>query len=60
LAEYLTLAALCRERQPAPPGQFSIPAHFALHNTEQLEHILAANGDDAGTCPKNSDCYVAV
>ena len=48
LAEYLTLAALCREQQPAPPGQFSIPAHFALHNIEQLEHILAANRDGAG------------
>jgi tetratricopeptide (TPR) repeat protein len=48
LEEYLTLAALCREQQPAPPGQFSIPAHFALHNIEQLEHILAANGDGAG------------
>jgi hypothetical protein len=42
LSEYLALAALCREQQPAPPEQFSIPAHFALHNIEQLEHILAA------------------
>ena len=48
LAEYLTLAALCREQQPAPPEQFSIPAHFALHNIEQLEHILAANRVGAG------------
>ena len=48
LSEYVALAALCREQQQAPPAQFSIPAHFALHNIEQLEHILAANGDSAG------------
>jgi tetratricopeptide (TPR) repeat protein len=42
LSDYVTLAALCREQQPAPPEQFSIPAHFALHNIEQLDHILAA------------------
>jgi hypothetical protein len=42
LSDYITLAALCREQQPAPPEQFSIPAHFALHNIEQLDHILAA------------------
>ena len=55
LAEYLTLAALCREQQPSPPGQFSIPAHFALHNIEQLEHILAANGDSAGAMTEELD-----
>jgi tetratricopeptide (TPR) repeat protein len=55
LSEYLTLATLCREQQPAPPGQFSIPAHFALHNIEQLEHILAANGDQRGAITAELD-----
>jgi tetratricopeptide (TPR) repeat protein len=40
LTEYIVLAALCREQSPKPPDQLSIPAHYALHNIEQLEHIL--------------------
>jgi tetratricopeptide (TPR) repeat protein len=55
LSEYVTLAALCREQQQAPPAQFSIPAHFALHNIEQLEHILAANGESAGAMTDQLD-----
>lgn len=46
LSNYLTLAALCREQQPPLLEQFSIPAHFALHNIEQLDHILAAAKSD--------------
>jgi tetratricopeptide (TPR) repeat protein len=42
LTDYIALAALCREQSPKPPDQFSIPAHYALHNIEQLEHILTA------------------
>jgi len=45
LSDYDTLAALCREQRPIPPGQYSIPAHFALRNLEQLDHIVTANRD---------------
>ena len=46
LSNYEALAALCREQRSAPPAQYSIPAHFALHNIEQLDHILTnANRD---------------
>jgi len=45
LSDYNTLAALCREQRPAPPDQYSIPAHFALRNLEQLDHILTGNRD---------------
>ncbi|MGB6511668.1 MAG: hypothetical protein WBF57_01540, partial [Mycobacterium sp.] len=31
--------------RPAPPEQYSIPAHFALRNLEQLDHILTENRD---------------
>ena len=40
LSDYIALAALCREQRPVPPASFSIPAHFALHNIEQLDHIV--------------------
>jgi tetratricopeptide (TPR) repeat protein len=43
LSDYDTLAALCREQRPAPPELYSIPAHFALRNLEQLDHILTEN-----------------
>ncbi|BBX61493.1 hypothetical protein MSAS_06670 [Mycobacterium saskatchewanense] len=46
LSEYRALAALCREQSPAPPDEFSIPAHFALHNIEQIAHILAAEDSE--------------
>jgi tetratricopeptide (TPR) repeat protein len=45
LSDYDTLAALCREQRPAPPEQYSIPAHFALRNLEQLDHIVTENRD---------------
>ena len=45
LSDYDALAALVREQRPAPPEQYSIPAHFALRNLEQLDHILTANRD---------------
>src|SRR5271155_510616 len=45
LSDYDTLAALCREQRPAPPELYSIPAHFALRNLEQLDHILTENRD---------------
>jgi tetratricopeptide (TPR) repeat protein len=43
LSDYDALAALCREQRSAPPDQYSIPAHFALRNLEQLHHILTEN-----------------
>jgi tetratricopeptide (TPR) repeat protein len=49
LTEYIALAALCREQGPKPPDQFSIPAHYALHNIEQLEHILTVAKRDKPT-----------
>jgi tetratricopeptide (TPR) repeat protein len=46
LADYAALAALCHQQRPSPPEKFSVPAHFALHNVEQLEHILAVGDYD--------------
>ncbi len=44
LSELEQVAALGREeRLAAAPAQYSVPAHFALHNVEQLEHIMASN-----------------
>jgi Tetratricopeptide repeat len=40
LSDYVAIAARCREQLPVPPDKYSIPAHFALHNVEQLDHIL--------------------
>ena len=34
-----------REQRAEPPDQYAIPAHFALHNLEQLDHILTSNRD---------------
>jgi tetratricopeptide (TPR) repeat protein len=45
LSDFEAVAALSREQRQAPPSQFSIPAHFALHNVEQLDHILTSNRD---------------
>jgi hypothetical protein len=46
LSDYGALAALCCEQRPIPPDNYSIPAHFALHNVEQLEHILSSGNFD--------------
>src|SRR5277367_2975945 len=45
LTNFEALVAFGREQRPIPPDQYSIPAHFALHNIEQLDHIL--NSDRA-------------
>jgi Tetratricopeptide repeat len=45
LKDYEAVAALTREQRGEPPDQFAIPAHFALHNLEQLDHILSSNRD---------------
>jgi tetratricopeptide (TPR) repeat protein len=47
LSDYGALAALYREQRPIPPDKYSIPAHFALHNVEQLDHILTMGNYDA-------------
>jgi hypothetical protein len=44
LSDYVAVAALSREQHPTMPDKYSIPAHFALHNIEQLDHILT-NGN---------------
>ena len=44
LSHFDALGDLVREQRPVPPDEQSIPAHFALHNVEQLDHLLAANG----------------
>jgi tetratricopeptide (TPR) repeat protein len=46
LSDFRALAALCREQRPTPPEKYSIPAHFALHNIEQLDHILSSGNYD--------------
>ena len=40
LSDFEALAVLGSEQRPIVSDQCSIPAHFALHNIEQLEHIL--------------------
>ena len=45
LTDYEAVAALTHEQRPEPPEQYAIPAHFALHNLEQLDHILSSNRD---------------
>jgi tetratricopeptide (TPR) repeat protein len=47
LSDYDAVAALSCEQHPIPPDKFSIPAHFALHNVEQLDHILTTGNCDA-------------
>ena len=43
LSDYDAVAALVREQSPTPPEEYSVPAHFALRNLEQLDHILTEN-----------------
>jgi tetratricopeptide (TPR) repeat protein len=46
LSHFEALAALSRDQRSAPSDEYSIPAHFALHNIEQLDHILASDRDE--------------
>jgi hypothetical protein len=46
LSDYGALAVLRREQRPIPLDEYSIPAHFALHNIEQIDHILNINNSD--------------
>ena len=45
LKDYEAVAVLAHEQRAEPPDQYAIPAHFALHNLEQLDHILSSNRD---------------
>lgn len=45
LSDYDAVAALCRGQRPEPPDGSCIPAHFAVRNLEQLDHILTRNRD---------------
>jgi tetratricopeptide (TPR) repeat protein len=45
LKDYEAVATLAHEQRAEPPDQYAIPAHFALHNLEQLDHILSSNRD---------------
>ncbi|BBZ52736.1 hypothetical protein MHEI_44530 [Mycobacterium heidelbergense] len=45
------MADLRRKQEPAPPDKYSVPAHFALHNIEQLDHILTIGHDAAHAFP---------
>lgn len=47
LSDYIAVAALTHEQLPVPPDKYSVPAHFALHNVEQLAHILSTGNYDA-------------
>ena len=55
LSDYDAIAALCREQRPTPPAQYSIPAHFALRNLEQLDHIVTANRDKQASAGSMAD-----
>lgn len=46
LSQFESLATLARDQHPMPSDECSVPAHFALHNAEQLDHILAGKGDE--------------
>jgi hypothetical protein len=49
LGEFETVATLAREeRLAAGLAPYPVPAHFALHNVDQLEHILGGNGEGQG------------
>ena len=47
LSDFGAIAAISREQRPMPPDKYSIPAHFALRNIEQLDHILTVGNCDA-------------
>ena len=49
LSDFVAAAEL--RRQEHPPEVYSIPAHFALHNIEQLDHLLAIGSDDVHAFP---------
>ena len=46
-SDFSAVADLSREQRPVPPDKYSIPAHFALRNIEQLDHILTVGNCDA-------------
>ncbi|MBV9723521.1 MAG: bacterial transcriptional activator domain-containing protein [Mycobacterium sp.] len=51
LLHYDVIAHLSREQNPLPPDKYSIPAHIAFHNIEQVQHILAVGSYDEQAFP---------
>jgi tetratricopeptide (TPR) repeat protein len=49
LPDFVAAAEL--RRQEHPPEEYSIPAHFALHNIEQLDHLRTIGSDDVHAFP---------
>jgi tetratricopeptide (TPR) repeat protein len=49
LPDFVAAAEL--RRQEHPPETYSIPAHFALHNIEQLDHLRTIGSDDVHEFP---------
>lgn len=49
LPDFVVAAEL--RRQEHPPEEYSIPAHFALHNIEQLDHLRSIGSDDVHAFP---------
>ena len=47
LSDFGAIAASSREQRPMLPDKYSIPAHVALRNIEQLDHILTVGNCDA-------------
>jgi tetratricopeptide (TPR) repeat protein len=53
LPDFVAAAEL--RRQEHPPEEYSIPAHFALHNIEQLDHLRTIGSDDVHAFPDVSN-----
>jgi tetratricopeptide (TPR) repeat protein len=49
LSDFVAAAEL--RRQEHPPEEYSIPAHFALHNIEQLDHLRTIGSGDVRGFP---------
>ena len=49
LPDFVAAAEL--RRQEHPPEEYSIPAHFALHNIEQLDHLRTIGSEDVHAFP---------
>jgi hypothetical protein len=59
LSDFRAVATLSRQQRPTRPDKYSISAHFALRNVEQLDHILASGNCDpqalVGVFPEELD-----
>jgi tetratricopeptide (TPR) repeat protein len=57
LSDFVAAAEL--RRREHPPEEYSIPAHFALHNIEQLDHLLSIDSDEVHAFPDVSTEEIA-